>query len=105
MTVNNPKAVMVIFGATGDLANRKLFPSIYRLYRNKKISDNFAVIGVARRPLTNEDFRNNVKISIEDFNYLHIDKDEFASHFHYNKFDIKEFTHILGLLSIISQLT
>ncbi|GAA0289003.1 glucose-6-phosphate 1-dehydrogenase [Gracilibacillus halotolerans] len=104
MTVNNPKAVMVIFGATGDLANRKLFPSIYRLYRNKKISDNFAVIGVARRPLTNEDFRNNVKKSIEDFDDPHIDKDEFASHFHYNPFDIQDLTHYQGLEKRITEL-
>ncbi len=28
----NPKSIIVIFGATGDLAKRKLFPSLYRLY-------------------------------------------------------------------------
>lgn len=35
-TEHKPKAVIVIFGATGDLAKRKLFPSIYRLHRSKK---------------------------------------------------------------------
>ncbi|RCW63007.1 glucose-6-phosphate dehydrogenase [Saliterribacillus persicus] len=104
MTTNTPKAVIVIFGATGDLANRKLYPSIYRLYRNGKLSDNFAVIGVARRPLTNEDFQNNVKKSIENFDDPHIDKDEFASHFHYNPFDIQDLGHYQALDKFINAL-
>ncbi|MFP3489989.1 glucose-6-phosphate dehydrogenase, partial [Staphylococcus sp. SIMBA_130] len=55
-----PKSVIVIFGATGDLAKRKLFPSIYRLYQSGKISENFAVVGLARRPWTDEVLRENV---------------------------------------------
>ncbi|TXK86442.1 hypothetical protein FVE24_19000, partial [Parageobacillus sp. SY1] len=35
----DPKSLIVIFGATGDLAKRKLFPSIYRLYEKGKLSD------------------------------------------------------------------
>ncbi|MEH7351867.1 hypothetical protein, partial [Gottfriedia acidiceleris] len=35
----NPKAVIVIFGATGDLAKRKLFISIYRLFLSQKIDE------------------------------------------------------------------
>src|SRR5690625_6089608 len=61
-----PKSIIVIFGATGDLARRKLFPSIYRLYKNGKISEDFAVVGVARRPWTNDILRENVKESIHD---------------------------------------
>ncbi|GAE94416.1 glucose-6-phosphate 1-dehydrogenase [Gracilibacillus boraciitolerans JCM 21714] len=105
MTTNNPKAVIVIFGATGgDLANRKLYPSIYRLYRNGKLSDNFAVIGVARRPWTNEVFRDKVKESIENFNDTNIDPDEFASHFHYNPFDIQDLEHYEDLDKLINEL-
>src|SRR5699024_8150779 len=96
--------VIVIFGATGDLANRKLYPSIYRLYRNGKLSDNFAVIGVARRPWTNEIFRDKVKESIEDFDDEGIDPDEFASHFHYNPFDIQDLEHYQQLEELITQL-
>ncbi|WP_066185885.1 MULTISPECIES: glucose-6-phosphate dehydrogenase [Gracilibacillus] len=104
MTTNNPKAVIVIFGATGDLANRKLYPSIYRLYRNGKLSDNFAVIGVARRPWTNEIFHEKVKESIDSFDDPHIDKDEFASHFHYNPFDIQDLEHYQELENLIKEL-
>ncbi|CQR47287.1 Glucose-6-phosphate 1-dehydrogenase [Paraliobacillus sp. PM-2] len=104
MTFHTPKAVIVIFGATGDLANRKLYPSLYRLYRNGKLSENFAVIGVARRPLTNEDFRNNIKKSIEDFDDPQINPDDFASHFHYNPFDVQDLTHYQKLNAFINEL-
>ena len=56
-----------IFGATGDLAKRKLFPAFYSLYREGKLGENFAVVGLARRPRTNEQFREDVKHSIEEF--------------------------------------
>ena len=40
MTENNkPTALIMIFGATGDLAKRKLFPSIYRLFQKQKITN------------------------------------------------------------------
>src|SRR5690625_6137117 len=84
MTDQTPKAVFVIFGATGDLANRKLYPSLYRLYLNKKLSNDFAVVGVARRPLTNDDFRNNIKQSIQEINDDYTDHEKFAEHFYYN---------------------
>src|SRR5690606_7788784 len=99
-----PKAIFVIFGATGDLANRKLYPSLYRLYRNKKLSEQFAVVGVARRPLTNDDFRNNIKKSIEEFKNDAIDHDEFASHFYYNPFDAQNLQEYKKLDDFINQL-
>lgn len=104
MTRHTQKAVIVIFGATGDLANRKLYPSLYRLYRNEKLSDNFAVVGVARRPLTNEEFRNNIKTSIAEFKDDVIDHEEFASHFHYNPFDAEDLSHYQKLDQFIDQL-
>ncbi|MDL4841806.1 glucose-6-phosphate dehydrogenase [Aquibacillus rhizosphaerae] len=104
MTTNSPKSIIVIFGATGDLANRKLYPSIYRLYRNGKLSENFAVVGVARRPLTNEDFRNNVKKSISHFEDKSIDPDAFASHFHYHPFDVQDLSYYQSLNKLLNTL-
>ncbi|MGY0691290.1 glucose-6-phosphate dehydrogenase [Virgibacillus sp. FSP13] len=87
-----PKAVIVIFGATGDLAKRKLFPSIYRLFQNGKIGDDFAVVGTARRPWTNDIFRDNVAKSIESAFSTKEDVDvaAFTSHFYYHPFDVTE---------------
>ncbi|MDQ0919686.1 glucose-6-phosphate dehydrogenase [Paenibacillus sp. V4I5] len=85
-------AVFYIFGATGDLAKRKLFPAFYSLYREGKLGENFAVVGLARRPRTNEQFRDDVKHSIEDFaRYKVADEaewDRFAQRFEYMSLDI-----------------
>lgn len=85
-------AVFFIFGATGDLARRKLFPAIYSLYREGKLGERFAVIGVARRPRTNDQFREDVTNSIEEFCRYKIDGDtewnDFVKHFEYKSLDI-----------------
>ncbi|MDT2044816.1 glucose-6-phosphate dehydrogenase [Priestia aryabhattai] len=88
MTNEQPKSIIVIFGATGDLAKRKLFPSIFRLYRENKLSEDFAVVGVARRPWTNEELRENVKKSVGNLQTEDADIDTFASHFYYQPFDV-----------------
>src|ERR1700733_3182474 len=43
--------IMVIFGASGDLTKRKLLPALYHLEQSGLLPKNFAVVGVARRPL------------------------------------------------------
>ena len=55
----DPCAV-VIFGVTGDLAHRMLMPSLFRLARLGRIAPNCAVVGYARRPKTNEAFREEM---------------------------------------------
>ena len=52
---------MVIFGASGDLTKRKLIPALHNLRRGGLLSDNFAVVGVARQSLTDEEFRARVE--------------------------------------------
>jgi len=85
-------AVFYIFGATGDLAKRKLFPAFYSLYREGKLGENFAVVGLARRPRTNEQFREDVQHSIREFaRYPIADEAEwtrFTKHFEYMSLDI-----------------
>src|ERR1700679_846214 len=43
--------IVVIFGASGDLTKRKLLPALYHLEQAGNLPENFAVVGVARRPL------------------------------------------------------
>lgn len=90
MQNDSPKSILVIFGATGDLANRKLLPSIYRLYKSGKISEDFAVVGVARRPLSTDNFRENVKKSISHVEGEEQEEETFASHFYYQPFDVTD---------------
>jgi glucose-6-phosphate 1-dehydrogenase len=84
--------VFLLFGATGDLARRKLYPAIYSLYRERKLGDRFALVGLARRPRTNEQFREDVLESIKEFARYNVTRDEawesFAEHFEYMSLDI-----------------
>ena len=43
--------IVVIFGASGDLTKRKLLPALYHLEQSGLLPKDFAVVGVARRPL------------------------------------------------------
>lgn len=52
---------LVIFGASGDLAKRKLIPSVFRLYRQKLLPDGFFVLGTGRTPMTTEQFREEMR--------------------------------------------
>jgi glucose-6-phosphate 1-dehydrogenase len=55
-----PPAVLVIFGASGDLTNRKLLPGLLSLARHKRLPDEFAVVGVARTEMDDEQFRQRI---------------------------------------------
>jgi glucose-6-phosphate 1-dehydrogenase len=52
--------VMVIFGAAGDLTGRMLIPALYNLARAQLLSPEFAVVGVARAQMSDEEFRKRV---------------------------------------------
>ena len=54
---NAPPSVVVIFGASGDLTRRKLVPALESLARAKRLPPQFAVVGVARTPMSDDDFR------------------------------------------------
>ncbi|MCI0382549.1 MAG: glucose-6-phosphate dehydrogenase [Chlamydiae bacterium] len=59
--------ILVIFGATGDLTSRKLFPAIYNLARESQLPSQFAVVGFARREKTHEQFREEMKKGVNQF--------------------------------------
>jgi glucose-6-phosphate 1-dehydrogenase len=65
--------LIVIFGGTGDLVHRKLMPAIYNLSNDNLLPDNFAVVSVGRREISNEDYRNQVRDSIEKYSRLKLD--------------------------------
>jgi glucose-6-phosphate 1-dehydrogenase len=63
---SNP-CIMVVFGAGGDLAKRKLLPALYNLEVEKLLPDNFAVVGFGRRTFSHEDFRKYCSDSLGEF--------------------------------------
>src|SRR3954462_7153286 len=48
---------IVIFGATGDLTHRKLIPALYNIAADGELPPELAVVGMARRPKTDDEFR------------------------------------------------
>ncbi len=58
---------LVIFGASGDLTKRKLLPAVYQLSRGQRLPAQFSVIGVARTPMTDDEFRQQFHDSLKEF--------------------------------------
>jgi len=58
---------VVIFGASGDLTKRKLVPALYRLVQERLVPAEFGIVGVARSPMSNEEFRTKMKDAIVQF--------------------------------------
>ncbi len=60
-------AAFVLFGATGDLAHRKVVPALYQLWRTNLLPHEFAIVAVGRRPYTDDAFRAELRASLEQF--------------------------------------
>ncbi len=60
-------AAFVLFGATGDLAHRKVVPALYQLWRTHLLPHEFMLVAVGRRPFTDEAFRKELRTSLDQF--------------------------------------
>jgi glucose-6-phosphate 1-dehydrogenase len=77
--------VLVIFGASGDLTKRKLLPALFHLFQANLLPRQFAIVGVARRPLGDE-FAADMRAGIVQFGGAEATDprlDEFAKHIGY----------------------
>lgn len=77
--------MLVVFGASGDLAGRKLFVSIFRLFTQDLLNDRFCLLGCGRKKFSDDDFRKKARQSIrEDSGFLSSkDLDAFTSRLYY----------------------
>jgi glucose-6-phosphate 1-dehydrogenase len=77
----------VIFGATGDLTHRKIVPAFYHLAKNKLLPDDFAIIGFARRPKSDDEFRDDLWKALQEFSHTKpVDEEvwkKLAAHIYY----------------------
>ncbi len=62
-----PPTTLVIFGATGDLARRKLLPALYNLAHEGALPARFNLVGVSRRDQTDDEFRSQAREAIAQF--------------------------------------
>jgi glucose-6-phosphate 1-dehydrogenase len=58
---------LVIFGASGDLTRRKLFPALYSLALRRLLPEKFGVVGVARSEESDDEFRERMKHAVQEF--------------------------------------
>ena len=58
---------LVIFGASGDLTQRKLFPALYSLAFRRLLPEKFAIVGVARTEESTEQFAERMKAAVQEF--------------------------------------
>jgi len=65
----NTEPTIVIFGASGDLTRRKLVPSLYNLYRRGHLPAGTRIVGFARRPYSDEDFRARLRDGVQQYNF------------------------------------
>lgn len=97
-------ALFTIFGGTGDLAQRKLYPSLFRLYRKGFLKNKFAVIGTARREWSDEYYR---EVIVKSISALAPTKEEalgFSSHFYYQAHNVMDSAHYHSLKELADKL-
>jgi glucose-6-phosphate 1-dehydrogenase len=85
--------VMVLFGATGDLSHRKVFPALAQLWRTNLLPADWALLAVGRRPYDDESFREDVAGSLHINCRIQLEPDmekEFLSRIAYIKGDFAD---------------
>ncbi len=100
---------IVIFGASGDLTQRKLIPALFQNYLKKRLPEPFLIVGSARRPWNHEEFRANLQAGFQELapNDYREDKwAEFAQHIWFTQGDLdnpKDFARLAQTLPELEQ--
>lgn len=99
--------IMVIFGASGDLARRKLIPSLFDLYAQDQLPPCFAVVGSGRSAYSDESFRERAISGIKEFAQKKDDVskiDAFAELLYYQQVDVKSHEAYVALKQRLEEL-
>lgn len=99
---------MVIFGATGDLTHRKLLPALYNLALEHPLPAGFSVVGFARRPYTDDQFRQQALESINEYSRQKPVNpqvwESFASGIHYLQADFHDLSGYERLNNLLNKI-
>src|SRR3989344_5935657 len=80
--------IIVIFGITGDLVQKKILKALYHLYIKKSLPSRFRVYGFSRRQYSDEDIRKHLLAIMKKNNYPHAELyEQFLAEFFYVKGD------------------
>ena len=102
--------IVIIFGASGDLAKRKLVPGMFNLYRRGLLPERFAILGTGRTPLSDHEFRDKMTNSIMEYGGgedSSLEKlREFTQHLYYQGIDtsdISDYRKVKNRLLVLSK--
>jgi glucose-6-phosphate 1-dehydrogenase len=63
-------AIFVIFGITGDLAQRKLLPAIYHLFKENLLHEDTVILGITRREVTAQELLSKVELCVNEIDNI-----------------------------------
>ena len=69
---------LVIFGGSGDLAKRKLVPAVYNLLLDAVLPPNYAILGLGRKPLSDQEFRASLRDGITKYSRQKLANEKWA---------------------------
>ncbi|MDO8964185.1 MAG: glucose-6-phosphate dehydrogenase [Coriobacteriia bacterium] len=75
-TISDTPTVLVVFGATGDLMERKIAPALYHLHEKRRLPERFRVVGFARREIPDDEFRDSLCTTVRAHHGTPVDEDD-----------------------------
>ncbi|HXI46129.1 MAG TPA: glucose-6-phosphate dehydrogenase [Candidatus Acidoferrales bacterium] len=85
--------VMVLFGATGDLSHRKVFPALAQLWRTNLLPQDWMLVAIGRRPYDDASFREELRASLREFSRVPLEpavEDQFLERIGYHRGDFDQ---------------
>ncbi len=97
--------VLVILGASGDLTERKLVPALYNLYLTGGLPEPFRIVGCARTPMTDDQFRKKLRKAIGGSGDRPLSRwEDFAALLHYRPLNYTDEASFLDLGRTLTEL-
>ena len=99
--------IVVIFGASGDLTQRKLVPAIYQMRLDRRLPPEITIVGVARRDWSHDYFREHLRKGVEEFGGGIVSEqywNDFAKGLYYCSGDIDQPDSYLKLKNLLGEL-
>lgn len=100
--------ILVIFGATGDLAQRKLIPALYHLQLRGELPESFVCVGIGRREMSDARFHEHLLKAVDTFAGMKPEEKEklkdFYKHFTYYAADYQKASDYEGLNDFLADL-
>jgi glucose-6-phosphate 1-dehydrogenase len=100
-------ATFVLFGGTGDLAKRKIFPALYNLFLEEKLPEAFSIVALGRHEMTTDELNSSLENSLSSFSRRKVtDTDkmqQFLKLFRYVTLDANNKDDFQKLLEVVEQ--